>query len=89
MAGPCGAGWLVFVSRKIIKVSDVDIEKIYKLLKSVPQGMDIESIDLKDGYSLKLIAGTTEIYDNEYKSSLQELKQILKNSQDDVKKIGG
>lgn len=76
-------------SLKIMKVSDVDIEIIYKLLKSVPQGMDIESIDLKDGYSLRLIAGTAEIDKIDYDNSLRELQKAIKSFNTDVKKIGG
>lgn len=72
-----------------MKVSDVDIEKIYKLLKSVPQGMEIESINLTDGYSLRLIAGTAEIDNIDYDNSLRELQKAIKSFNTDVKKIGG
>lgn len=72
-----------------MKVSDVDIEKIYKLLKSVPQGMEIESINLTDGYSLRLIAGTAEIDKIDYDNSLRELQNAIKSFNTDVKKIGG
>lgn len=71
-----------------MKVSDVDIEKIYKLLKSVPQGMEIESINLTDGYSLRLIAGTAEIDKIDYDNSLRELQKAIKSFNTDVKKIG-
>lgn len=80
----------VFVSWcRDMKVSDVDIEKIYKLLKSVPQGMEIESINLTDGYSLRLIAGTAEIDKIDYDNSLRELQKAIKSFNTDVKKIGG
>lgn len=72
-----------------MKVSDVDIEKIYKLLKSVPQGMEIESINLTDGYSLRLIVGTAEIDKIDYDNSLRELQKAIKSFNTDVKKIGG
>lgn len=72
-----------------MKVSDVDIEKIYKLLKSVPQGMEIESINLTDDYSLRLIAGTAEIDKIDYDNSLRELQNAIKGFNTDVKKIGG
>ena len=72
-----------------MKVSDVDIEKIYKLLQSVPQGMEIESINLEDGYSLRLIAGTAEIDQIDYENSLKELQKAIKSFNTDVKKIGG
>lgn len=45
---------------------------------SVPQGMQIESIDLTNGYSLKLIAGTEEITAVETETSLKELSSILR-----------
>lgn len=60
-----------------MRVSDVDIEMIYKLLLSVPQGMQIQSIYLTNGYSLKLIAGTDEIKAVEYENSLNELNNII------------
>ena len=61
-----------------MKVSDIDIDVIYKLLLSVPQGMEIESIALTKGYSLKLIAGTEELHAVEKQQSLNELNHILK-----------
>lgn len=72
-----------------MKISDVDIEMIHKLLLSVPQGMEIESIDLTDGYNLRLIAGTNVISDLEYENSLNELRQTLKHFNKNVKRIGG
>ncbi len=60
-----------------MKVSDVDIELIHKLLKSVPQAMEIESIDLTNGYSLKLIAGTNELNEYEKAEALKEMNSIL------------
>lgn len=72
-----------------MRVSDVDIEIISKLLLSVPQGMQIESIDLSNGYSLRLIAGTEEIENLNYENSLKELQKAIKSFNTDVKKIGG
>lgn len=60
-----------------MKVSDVDIELLHKLLKSVPQAMEITSIDLTNGYSLRLIAGTQEIHEYEKSEALKELNAIL------------
>lgn len=72
-----------------MKVSDVDINIIHKLLLSVPQGMEIHSIDLTDGYNLRLIAGTDVISQLEYENSLQDLRELIKHQNRDVKKIGG
>lgn len=71
-----------------MKVSDVDINIIHKLLLSVPQGMEIHSIDLTDGYNLKLTAGTNVIDNLEYENSLQDLRALIKHQNRDVKKIG-
>lgn len=60
-----------------VKVSEVDFELLHKLIKSVPQGMEIESIDLTNGYSLKLIAGTNEMYELETADALRELNALL------------
>ena len=60
-----------------MKVKDVDIKKIKELLKSVPEGMEIESINLVDGYSLRLIAGTNEINQYNYQQALAELQSLL------------
>lgn len=62
-----------------MKVSDVDIAIIKKLLKSVPDGMEIESINLTDGYSLKLTAGIKEINDIEKQGALDELNLLIQN----------
>ncbi|MCH5321762.1 MAG: hypothetical protein J1E36_08345 [Eubacterium sp.] len=60
-----------------MQVSDVDIEIIHRLLLSVPGGMEIESINLTDGYSLRLIAGTNEIDKLEYERALNELRAVI------------
>lgn len=61
-----------------MKVSDVNIEIIHKLLLSVPQGMQIKSIDLTNGYSLNLVAGVEEINAVEREIALDDLKSIIK-----------
>lgn len=61
-----------------MKVSDVNIEIIHKLLLSVPQGMQIKSIDLTNGYSLNLVAGIEEINAVEREIALDDLKSIIK-----------
>lgn len=71
-----------------MKVSDVDINIIHKLLLSVPQGMEIHSIDLTDGYNLKLTAGTNVIDNLEYENSLNDLRTLIKQQNRDAKKIG-
>lgn len=63
----------------LMKVSDVDIEIIHKLLKNVPQGMEIESIGLTNGYTLKLIAGTEELNAVEKQQALDDLINIIRN----------
>lgn len=61
-----------------MRVSDVNLNIIEKLLMSVPGAMEIESINLTDGYSLRLIAGTNEIDKIEYENSLNELRKAIK-----------
>lgn len=60
-----------------MRVKDVDINKIDKLLHSVPDAMEIESIQLTNGYSLRLIAGTDEINAAETEEALRELRTII------------
>lgn len=70
-----------------MKVSDVNIEIIEKLLLSVPQGMQIKSIDLTNGYSLNLVAGVDEINAVEREIALEDLQNIIKKyNQTDGKK---
>lgn len=85
-------GALVFVYCEVcacMKVSDVDIEIIHKLLLSVPQGMEIHSIDLTEGYNLRLTAGTNVIDQLDYENSIEELRDLIKHQNRNVKKIGG
>lgn len=56
-----------------VKVKDVDLNKIDELLQSVPDGMEIESINLQNGYSLKLTAGIEEINNYNKEISMQAL----------------
>lgn len=60
-----------------MKVKDVDLLKIEQLLKSVPDAMEIESIDLLNGYSLKLIAGTDELNQYDREQNLNELMRVV------------
>lgn len=60
-----------------MRVKDVDINKIDKLLHSVPDAMEIESIQLTNGYSLRLIAGTQEVNAAETEEALRELRTII------------
>lgn len=61
-----------------MRVSDVDINIIHKLLLSVPQGMEITAIDLTDGYTLNLKASTDIVDQLEYEYSLDELRELIK-----------
>ena len=72
-----------------MRVSDVDINIIHKLLLSVPQGMEITGIDLTDGYTLNLKA-STDIVDNlEYEYALEQLQDLIKGKGNKQRKIGG
>lgn len=70
-----------------MKVSDVDIEIIKKLLQSVPDGMEIESINLTDGYSLKLTAGLKELSDVEIQEALEELNGSIQDYKKNEKSL--
>lgn len=70
-----------------MKVSDVDIEIIKKLLQSVPDGMEIESINLTDGYSLKLTAGLKELSDVEIQEALEELNELIQDYKKNEKSL--
>lgn len=61
-----------------MKISEVDINKIETLLKSVPSGADLESITfIGNEYQLHIIAGTNEIKKVKMDESLSELRRIL------------
>ena len=68
-----------------MRVSDVNIEIIHKLLLSVPQGMEITAIDLTDGYTLNLKASTDIVDQLEYEHSLSKLRELIKGQDKDVK----
>lgn len=68
-----------------MRVSDVDINIIHKLLLSVPQGMEITAIDLTDGYTLNLKASTDIVDRLEYEHSLDELRELIKGKDKNVR----
>ena len=68
-----------------MRISDVDINVIHKLLLSVPQGMEITAIDLTDGYTLNLKASTDIVDQLEYEHSLSKLRELIKGQDKDVK----
>ncbi len=68
-----------------MRVSDVDINIIHKLLLSVPQGMEITAIDLTDGYTLNLKASTDIVDQLEYEHSLGKLRELIEGQDKQVK----
>lgn len=62
----------------VMKVSDVDVHIIEKLLQCVPQGMEITAIELTDGYNLKLSASTNILSHIEKENSLDDLKAMIR-----------
>lgn len=68
-----------------MRISDVDINIIHKLLLSVPQGMEITAIDLTDGYTLNLKASTDIVDQLEYEHSLSKLRELIKGQDKEVK----
>ena len=58
-------------------VKNVDLNHIEKLLRSVPDAIEIKSIDLTNGYQLILVAGDEEIQRERFENSLNELEKIL------------
>lgn len=71
-----------------MRVSDVDINIIHKLLLSVPQGMEITAIDLTDGYTLNLKASTDIVDRLEYEHSLSQLQALISGQDKSFKKLG-
>lgn len=63
----------------ILLVEKVDIQRIKALLESVPGQMEIDSINLKNGYSLNLVAGEQEINQAGFEDALNQLNDILVN----------
>ena len=68
-----------------MRVSDVDINIIHKLLLSVPQGMEITAIDLTDGYTLNLKASTDIVDQLEYEHSLGKIRELIEGQDKQVK----
>lgn len=58
-------------------IDKVDLNRIKELLDSVPGKMEIDSINLKNGYSLNLIAGEQEINQAGFEDALNQLNDIL------------
>lgn len=71
-----------------MRVSDVDINIIHKLLLSVPQGMEITAIDLTNGYTLNLKASTDIVDQLEYEHSLSQLQALISGQDKSIKKLG-
>lgn len=71
-----------------MRVSDVDINIIHKLLLSVPQGMELTSIDLTDGYTLNLKASAEIVDQLEYERSLSQLQALISGQDKSIKKLG-
>lgn len=61
-----------------MKVSDVDINQIVKLLNQVPEDMTVESIELTNGYEIRLITSLKENSEEETQRKLDELLRIIK-----------
>lgn len=61
-------------------IKDIDINQIEKLLSSVPENLECESIFF-DGktYQLKLIAGSEEVKAVDRAKALAELQELIKN----------
>lgn len=60
-----------------MKVSEIDIQVISNLLNSIPAGMEVRSINLTNGYTLELIAGTEELYEYEKEQVLNEMINLI------------
>lgn len=63
----------------ILLVEKVDIQRIKALLESVPGQMEIDSINLKNGYSLNLVAGEQEINQAGFEDALNQLLGLYKS----------
>lgn len=62
----------------MMKIKDIDIDKIKQLLESVPDGIDCESITFNSGdFQLHLVAGTVNIRNVNFSQSLDELRRVL------------
>lgn len=62
----------------MMKIKDIELDKIKQLLDSVPDGIDCEIITFDSGeYQLHLVAGTVNIRNVNFSLSLDELRRIL------------
>ena len=63
----------------ILLIEKVDIQRIKALLESVPGRMEIDSINLKNGYSLNLVAGEQEINQAGFEDQLNDILGFYKS----------
>lgn len=58
-------------------VKDIKFDDLKAFIESLPEYMQITSIDFKNGYSAVLKAGTNEIKKRSYDENLNELNFLL------------
>lgn len=74
-----------------MKAGCIDLDKLKKLLASVPDGVEVESITFEyNEYQLHIIAGTAEYKKVQYDEALNELNKLLRGQyleKDGLKKL--
>lgn len=63
--------------------SEIDLKQIRKLLKEVPDNIEVESISLKNGYELKLRHSLSDIERTSYESNLNSIINMIEQLKQD------
>lgn len=62
---------------------DIDLNQIRKLLKEVPDNIEVESISLTSGYELKLRHSLSDIERSSYENNLNSIISIIEQLKQD------
>lgn len=62
---------------------DIDLNQIIKLLKEVPDNIEVESISLTSGYELKLRHSLSDIERSSYENNLNSIISIIEQLKQD------
>lgn len=61
-------------------VKDIDVNIIAEILKELPEGLEVTSISLTNGYQVNLVAGTEQIHDVSGDEALQDIIKYIKQN---------
>ncbi len=62
-----------------MKVKDIDIDKIEQLINSIPEDLEVNSINLRVGYQLELTKSYSESSEERKQAALDNLMKMIDN----------